>query len=919
MLFLSPRNSLKGQLHILDMTQCKVFAIPSVQLPSVRLIVTARDLYQLNVPELEDWLSGPLAPPRLFIRSFEEVRHEPMVMLHSSGTTGLPKPVGYTYGCLAATLSQLGPPVEDQDRYVMELASRAPRLFNGFPIFHAGGIFFPLALAVFTGVQVVLPPAGQPLNAELASLVHQYGNVQSAVLPPAILEDMCKDSSSLDAMRHLRYIITGGAPLLKSAGDLIQSAGPRVYNLIASTETGTIPTLEIEQENWQYMRFATMYGIELRPHDDGLYELVIVQNKKYKGKQGVFENFPDLDEYPTHDLFRRHPDPNKSDYWISCGRFDDVIVLSNGEKFNPTTMEKHIQAHPIVSSALVSGRDRVQAALLVELRPNIQHQLGTDRLKILEELWPTIDQANHHGPAHGRLSKSFVLFTTPEKPMYRTPKGNVHRNSTLNLYDKEIDALYLSQELESSVVGIKPLGESRMSLDLLRHLIGQVSSISMSSVKNDESLFYLGMDSLHVLHLSHNLNVTMGKHVTTPGLIYRNPTVAQLFSALECSGNRGRVPTNGGMNKKSVMLNKYVSNMPMAKRKAMRVAILTGSSGSLGSYLLRELGNNGQFSKVFCLVRTLPKELPVEGSNITFIKSDLSDPQLGLDYDDYSNLLRNVTDILHNAWQVNFNWSLESFDIHIRGVRHLIDFSARSKHNSHIFFISSVGAVLNVSSSNIMEQVYEGDDVAASGGYAESKHVAELLLQQAGLQSRVASTVCRIGQIAGPVHEEGIWNKSEWFPSLISSSKHNLCIPHSLGSMDRIEWVPVDILARIIVELFGAEARSSLTQVYHVVNPSPVSWSSLLPVVKKHLSKSAQIVSLSTWTERIRASAVYLNELQNNPAVKLLGFYEDNSRENSRVQPTFDMANAMKQSKTLIELGPVSSEWMSIWMQQWAF
>ena len=931
MLFLSPRNSLEGQLHIIDAVKCKIFAIPSVQLPAVHLITAARNLRHLAVPELEDWLSGPPAPSRPFAKSFEEVRHEPMAMLHSSGTTGLPKPVGYTHGCLAAHLSLLRPPIGDQGSYVMELASRAARLFNAFPLFHAGGIFFPLALAVFTGVQIVLPPAGQPLDAGLASSIHQYGNVQSAVLPPATLEDISKESSSLYALRHLKYIITGGAPLPKSVGDVIQSAGPRIYNMIASTETGSIPTLETDRENWQYLRFATTYGIELRPHHDGLHELVIVRNEKLKGNQGVFENFPDLDEYPTHDLFRRHTDPLKSDYWISCGRFDDVIVLLNGEKFNPITMEKHIRAHPIVSSALVSGRNRVQAALLVELRQGVQHQSESDKYKIVDELWPTIEQANRHGPAHGRLSKSFVIFTTPEKPMHRTPKGNVNRNSTISLYEKEINALYLIREPNSKANGFKAAGESRLSLDLLRHLVGQVSGIPMTTLKNDDNLFSLGMDSLHVLHLSHDLNAVVANHLAIPGLIYRNPSVVQLFSALQSSRTLGQAPTSERIGNSRMMLGKYILNLPIAKQKAPRVVILTGSSGSLGSFLLRELAKNVQFSKVYCLVRSLPEIVPVEHSKVTFIKCDFSDPQLGLDYDVYSNLLHNVTDILHNAWQVNFNLSLESFDPHIRGVRHLVDFSARSHHNAHIFFTSSVSAVMNLPSSTILEQVYEDVDVAASGGYPESKHIAELLLHQAGLQSHVPSTICRIGQIAGPVHEDGVWNKREWLPSLIISSKHILCVPDSLGSMDTIQWVPVDTLARIIVELFESEEarrRSSstmMTQVYHVVNPSTVSWSSILPVVAKHLGdgSGARVVSLSTWTDRLRAtSSESLEDVQdNNPALKLLDFFERNSQQQKtcRCQPTFDMTNALERSKILSELGPVSPEWMAVWMRQWGF
>ncbi len=51
-------------------------------------------------------------------------------------------------------------------------------------------------------------------------------------------------------------------------------------------------------------------------------------------------------------------------------------------------------------------------------------------------------------------------------------------------------------------------------------------------------------------------------------------------------------------------------------------------------------------------------------------------------------------------------------------------------------------------------------------GYGESKYVAEQLLERAGKTSGVAAAVCRVGQLAGPVVKQGVWNKQEWLPSV---------------------------------------------------------------------------------------------------------------------------------------------------------
>ena len=61
----------------------------------------------------------------------------------------------------------------------------------------------------------------------------------------------------------------------------------------------------------------------------------------------------------------------------------------------------------------------------------------------------------------------------------------------------------------------------------------------------------------------------------------------------------------------------------------------------------------------------------------------------------YAELLKTVTNIIHGAWQVDFNLTVESFSLHIAGVRSLVNFSALSTWGAKVFFLSSVEAVAN--------------------------------------------------------------------------------------------------------------------------------------------------------------------------------------------------------------------------------
>ncbi|KAL8919755.1 MAG: hypothetical protein Q9208_006621 [Pyrenodesmia sp. 3 TL-2023] len=264
---------------------------------------------------------------------------------------------------------------------------------------------------------------------------------------------------------------------------------------------------------------------------------------------------------------------------------------------------------------------------------------------------------------------------------------------------------------------------------------------------------------------------------------------------------------------------------------------------------------------------------------VQYLHCDFSNPQLGLPQAVYDYLLHSVTHVLHNAWRVDFNLPLGCFHEHILGLQHFINFVAKSTRNAHIFFISSVASVINAASDTIEEKIFNDYEMAQPMGYGESKHIAERLLYRAGLESDVSSSICRVGQIAGPIYSNGVWNKREWLPSIIASSKYLGCIPCALGPMDRIDWVPIDLVSQVAVELstIDRNAGTPTTQVFHLVNPSETYWSSLLPTVRSLLDADIRIVPLGERVQRLRGTVSCTKDVERNPAVKLLVLQREGS------------------------------------------
>ena len=89
----------------------------------------------------------------------------------------------------------------------------------------------------------------------------------------------------------------------------------------------------------------------------------------------------------------------------------------------------------------------------------------------------------------------------------------------------------------------------------------------------------------------------------------------------------------------------------------------------------------------------------------------------------------------------------------------------------------------------------------APTGYANSKYIAEKLLDTASRECGIDASFARVGQIAGAVRLDELWNKYESFPSLVLSS-YISALPDDIEStLGRIDWVPVDLLVGVLVDL----------------------------------------------------------------------------------------------------------------------
>ena len=795
-----------------------------------------------------------------------------------------------------------------------------------------------------TTANPVLGPADRPPTGHLANEIMKRYELKTLFCPPSIFEQLVIEPEGLEQAKRLDFILYAGGPLSTSTGNLL-SRVTDVCQFFGSTETGAVTALVPLREDWASLEWHPSYGVNMLPYEDDVYEMVLFRDPQLEGIRGLSCNFPDVEEWHTRDLFRPHP--TKPNLWRFHGRTDDIIVLSNGEKFNPSPSEAIITGHPLLSGAIIVGLARFQPALLVEVRDGIDVPTET----IIEDIWPTVQQANAQAPGHARVTRSMIAVATAKR-FERAGKGTIIRKLTAEKFEPEIEALYSDRSLGGQGPG--PVLTASNDLGAIHDYVRASIRLSfpVPELNEDEDLYVLGLDSLKTVEivgiLKAGIEASNLSWLSTQAM-YANPTVQKLSKYIHKSLNPHGMSgeENNGLeetriNQMASLVQRYTKDLPQkTPRKSQLLeasklnVVLTGSTGSLGTHLLRSLLDDPAISKIYCLNRSINgRERQEEGftklgldinlSRVDFLKADYGENQLGLPDAQFKELTTTVDIIIHNAWKVDFNHSLESFEpVHIQGVRNLINWSIHSGRHPHIIFLSSISSVGNWKRLHPDEPVPEkpvsSHHVAQEMGYGESKHVAECILNIATERSGVPVSVLRIGQIAGPVSAPGVWNRDEWFPSLIKTSQSLGYLPDNVPNAD---WIPVDSLAATILDIVHCPATTDKTCTYNIVNPHATAWTALLDTVRKRLNPQIQVTELRDWIKMLeRIDITDTKELSAKPAVKILDFYRafDEQREDRGGGLQFSTAHAIAASQTMAQLGPVSKDWMEMWLTQWGY
>ena len=386
----SPWNPVATNLSLMDQTESTKLIFSKELCPLIDGTQMKRQgLRLVPIDSLENLLAA-CTEPFPYNKIFEEAVDDPVVVLHSSGSTCMPRPVTMTHGTFAAVDYDRNIPSipgrKNRDSTIWTFDSNCSRkIYETSPPFHFSGFYNKIMVPLFTDA---IPVYGPPLKAPSTRIIDimECQDIGGMLLPPSLIEQLLHEPNGLEYIQRLGILCYAGGPLSQAAGDKIVQY-TTLCQFYGSTEVGQVRQLVPLPEDWSYMQFHPQAHVRFEPSEDDTFELVLLADESTRPYMSLPHNFLGIKEWRTKDLFKRHP--TKPDLWKFYGKIDDIIVLSTGYKFNPVPMELALQGHPMIAGAVVAGMGRRQTALLVELK---SEHLNNECLE--EKIWQSVERAN---------------------------------------------------------------------------------------------------------------------------------------------------------------------------------------------------------------------------------------------------------------------------------------------------------------------------------------------------------------------------------------------------------------------------------------------------------------------------------------------------------------------------------------------
>ena len=696
-------------------------------------------------------------------------------VIHTSGSTGIPKAVAVSHGSLACVIAELVGEyrITARDR-VVQLASLA-----------CDTSIEQMMVALTCGATLVLPPPRTigPADCQAARraapgarLLNAYGLTETTITS-ALFE-------------------VGAGPLTTPPAAPVPTGKPIEHARIMVLDEQLRPVAAGEAGEIYLGGCGVARGYLGRP--------ALTAERFLPDGGGV----PGSRMYRTGDLGRWRPDGNLE----VTGRADRQLKVS-GFRVEPGEVESVLAEHPGIGQVTVV--------------------------------------ATGHGPGRTRLAAYYTLRHPGQAP----GAGSLRRYLRARLPGYMVPSAFVALEHPQVPAPRRDAAERRTPAQAgLSHLWSEL--LKKEQVGLDDDFFALGGNSLLAAEMLAHARVMFGIRADYVGsltrCLLRDPTLRGFARAAQ-DARAGRLAAGGDRRQvdfareAELRVRGRLDADPRSGRPSLnrpREIFLTGSTGFLGTHLLREL-LDATSARVWCLVRAgdaahgmariadaaARHGLPgLPAGRVIPLPGDLASPRLGLAPGEFRELTRSIDIIYHAGAIVNFIYPYEELRAaNVTGTREVIRL-AGAAGGIPVHYVSTTAVLAGLGVTGTRE-VTEDTPLAHAGrlrvGYVETKFVAEELLRNAGRAGLPVAIYRPLDIVAS--RRTGVWNTATEMCALVRFIADTGLAP---GIDLPLDFVPADTCAAAIRHISWIEGATGYT--YHLASPERAPLGALVDRLREH-------------------------------------------------------------------------------------
>ncbi|EKD12750.1 L-aminoadipate-semialdehyde dehydrogenase large subunit [Drepanopeziza brunnea f. sp. 'multigermtubi' MB_m1] len=519
---------------------------------------------------------------------------------------------------------------------------------------------------------------------------------------------------------------------------------------------------------------------------------------------------------------------------VECvGRADDQVKI-RGFRIELGEIDKYLSDHVMVldNVTLVRRNKDEEQTLVSYIVPDMQKWASWLTQKGLE------DDVSGEG-IQGRLRRFWPLgddikhFLKEKLPSYAIPEVIIPLDKfPLNPNGKK-DKPALPFPDAAQLSAAKPQGKyvdlSETEKEVAAIWGSLIATVDERTISPDDSFFDIGGHSILAQQMLFKINRKWEGIKINMSVIFQNPNLKAFAAQID---RRASSTTNGEAHVEAAedyaadakaLLKSLPASFPSVDAAITTTTpltiFLTGATGFLGAYLLRDLLTRPSPPiKVIAHVRALDAAAALDRitqtcqaygvwdpswtTRITCVVGDLGAPRLGLSEATFEKVAQDANIVIHNGALVHWVYPYSNLrPANVQGTLDILSLCATGT-SKQLAFVSSTSVLDTehfVKQSQSGVPVSEDDDLAGSAtglgtGYGQSKWVSEFLVRAAG-QRGLRGTIIRPGYVTGDP-KSGVTNTDDFLIRMAKGCIQLSCRPKIANTVNQ---VPVNHVARVVV------------------------------------------------------------------------------------------------------------------------